>query len=295
MGPRNLADAFNASERDLDDTTVDAVARFWLPADDLTWRATLARKTRVGGYVERFSWLPTEASGGLADGNTYIGDQALDPEVAWQIEGGLDWSNERAYVRPTLYYRRIDDFIQGVPVDATPEQIDSPLEMVSAMNGDPSPLRFANVDATIHGFDMDFGYLLSEQWRLDGVLNWLRGERRDIDDKLYRMAPASLLLALSWQNDDWVYTLEGLAVAAQDDVSQGNSEARSAGYGVYAARADWRVSEDLELQLGLENLTDRSYSQHLAGYNRVADSDVPLGERLPGAGRSLHLRLNWRW
>mgnify|MGYP006200813577 CR=1 FL=1 len=29
---------------------------------------TLARKTRVPNAVERFSWLPTEASGGLADG-----------------------------------------------------------------------------------------------------------------------------------------------------------------------------------------------------------------------------------
>jgi hypothetical protein len=40
-----------------------------------------------------------------------------------------------------------------VPFGATPNVVDSPVEMVSAANGDASPLRFANVDADIRGAD----------------------------------------------------------------------------------------------------------------------------------------------
>ena len=69
MGPRGLAAAFIASGRSAFDTTFDGVARLWIEAGALTPRLTLARKTRVPSVLERFAWLPTEASFGLADGN----------------------------------------------------------------------------------------------------------------------------------------------------------------------------------------------------------------------------------
>lgn len=73
------------------------------------------------------------------------------------------------YARPTIYYRRIDGYIQGVPYDDTPDIIDTPVERVSAMGGDLTPLRFANVDAELLGIDLDFGAALTERLRLNGV------------------------------------------------------------------------------------------------------------------------------
>ncbi|WP_417480873.1 TonB-dependent receptor plug domain-containing protein [Maricaulis sp.] len=293
--PGMLVMAFNATDRRLDDTTLDAVARLWRPVNDsTTLRLTFARKTRAPGYVERFAWLPTEASGGLADGNTYVGNADLAPETAWIAEAGLDWSSATAYARPTLFYRSVDDFIQGVPYDATPGVIDTPVEMVSAMNGDPTPLRFANTDARLYGLDLDFGVGLSAAWHLDGTASWVRGERRDIDDNLYRTAPPSLRLGLTREAAAWSATLETLAVARQDRVSAANSEAETPGYVLVNLYGSWTLREGVSLAAGVENLFDHSYRQHLAGYNRNAGSDVGLGERLPGTGRSLGLRLTLR-
>ena len=42
----------------------------------------------------------------------------------------------------------------------------------------------------------------------------------------------------------------------------------------------------------VENLFDRRYADHLSGINRVALSDVAVGERLPGVGRGGFLRLS---
>lgn len=293
--PGMLAMAFNMSPRSLQDDTVDGVLRLWRPLNEATTlRLTLARKTRAPGYVERFAWLPTEASGGLADGNTYIGDPGLVPETAWIAEAGLDWQTGNAYARPTVFYRSIEDYIQGVAYDGTPGIVDSPVEMVSAMNGDPTPLRFANTDARLYGFDMDFGVRLDAAWRLDGTASWVRGERRDIDDDLYRIAPPSLRLGLTRDAASWSATLETVAVAEQTHVSTTNSEAATDGFVLVNLYGSWAVRDGVSVSAGIENVFDERYRQHLAGYNRNSGSDVALGERLPGAGRSVGLRLTLR-
>ncbi|MEA1941924.1 MAG: TonB-dependent receptor [Pseudomonadota bacterium] len=293
--PGMLAMAFNATQRDRNDTALDAVARLWRPVNDTTTlRLTLARKTRAPGYVERFAWLPTPASGGLADGNTYVGDIGLQPETAWIAEAGLDWQSARAYARPTVFYRRIENYIQGVPFDATPGVIDTPVEMVSAMNGDPTPLRFANVEAELYGVDADFGYRIDAHWRLDGTVSWVRGERRDVDDDLYRIAPPRLRLGASYDAADWSLTLEGLATAEQDRVSLSNGEQVTPGHVVLNLYGRWAVREGIDISAGIENLLDQPWRDHLAGYNRNAGGDIGLGERLPGNGISAGIRISLR-
>lgn len=293
MGPRLLADAFNAADRSNDETTADAAARLWTRSENgLSWRATLARKTRVPNYLERFAWLPTGASGGLADGNIYVGDLGLEPETAWIAEAGFDYASSRAYLRPTVYYRQVEDYIQGVPFDATPGVPDSPQEMVASMNGDPTPLRFANVDARLYGFDVDAGMVLAGPWRVDAVANYVRGERDDIDDNLYRVAPARVSAALTYETARWSASFETLAVAEQDEVSATNSEAPTAGYVVLNLFGDWQVAEGIRLSAGVENLLDQKYEDHLAGYNRIVGSDVAVGGRLPGAGHGAFVRIS---
>lgn len=86
--------------------------------------------------------------------------------------------------------------------------------------------------------------------------------------------------------------MEARAFAEQDEVSQTNSEAETDGYVVLSAYADWQVSEFVHLTAGVENLLDEVYQDHLAGYNRNGFGDVPVGERLPGAGRGAFVRLS---
>ncbi|MEQ9435293.1 TonB-dependent receptor [Hyphomonas sp.] len=293
LGPRMLANAFNAAATDGGETTADAVARFWTPAEKgLSWRVTLARKQTMPGYIQRYGWLPINASGGLADGNIYVGNLALDPETAWLAEAGVDFATARAYVRPTLFVRQIEDYIQGVAYDATPGVADSPVEMIAAMSGDPTPLRWANVDARLYGFDLDAGYDFTGPLRVDGVFSYVRGERRDFDDHLYRIAPPNLTAGVTWEETDWSATLEMRAVAEQTDVSVTNSEAETPGHVVLNLFGTWEMGEGVRVAAGVENLLDQVYRDHLSGYNRNADSDVALGTRVPGAGRGVFVRLS---
>lgn len=291
MGPRALAAAFSASARAASDTTLDAAVRLWLPGGALVPRLSLARKTRVPSVLERFAWLPTEASYGLADGNIYVGNQALAPEVAWIAEVGFDLERDGVRLRPTAWLRRIDGFIQGTPFDATPGVIDTTVEMVASMNGDPTPLMFRNTDAALYGVDLDFVLRPLASLELAGTASLVRGERRDLADDLYRIPPANLRLSATYTLGALALGAELFAAAAQRRVARSNDEAPSEGFATLGLFARLALPRGLALEGGVENLTNAAYAPHLAGRSRVGASDVPLGARLPGPGRGAWVRV----
>ncbi|CAO1653467.1 TonB-dependent receptor plug domain-containing protein [Parasphingorhabdus sp. NYA22] len=293
MGPRMLATSFAASDRTWSGETIDVAARFWSDMGSFKPRLSLAYKTRVANAIERFSWLPTGASGGLGDGNIYVGDLNLGNEKAWIAEIGFDYQDRRFYARPTLFYRRVDDFIQGVAYDDTPGIINSPVEMVANMNGDSTPLRFGNVDAEFYGADLDFGWNINGPLNLDGTASYVRAKRRDITDSLYRIAPPNARVALSWQEKVWHVGAELQIFADQNKVSATNDEQPSNGYLLAGLFGHVELTPGFTLDASVENLFNKNYTEHLAGYNRVSGSDVALGARLPGAGRSAFVRLRW--
>ncbi len=291
-GPVTLATMFAAEDRRWSGNALDASARLWLYAGAFTPRLVIAYKHRAPTTVERYGWLTIEASGGLADGNIYRGNRALKIERAAIIEAGFDYEANGFTLRPTVYYRRMDDYIQGTPFDNTPGVLNTPVEMVSAANGDPTPLMFRNVDAEIYGADVDVGIALPAGFRFDGVASYVRGKRRDIDDNLYRIAPPNARLTLSYANGGFSLFAQTHLVARQDDVSITNGEAASGGYALFNAGGGFSIG-GLNLNAGVENIFDRYYTEHLSGYNRIMGSDVPLLSRLPGAGRSVWVRASF--
>ena len=69
----------------------------------------------------------------------------------------------------------------------------------------------------------------------------------------------------------------------------------STGWGIANLRAGINLNTTLDIQLGVENIFDKAYQDHLGGYNRVAGSDVPLRERLYSKGRNYYISLDASW
>ena len=160
------------------------------------------------------------------------------------------------------------------------------------MNPDRSgPLQFNNVDAELYGFDMDWQWQLNANWSLSGLVNYVRGERRDIDDNLYRIAPPNTSLRLNYSTRTWTASLENVLYASQDNVSTTNNEKSSAGYGIVNFNGSWQALSAVQLAAGIDNLFDKHYRDHLGGYNRAANPDIATGSRLPGYGRNFFARL----
>lgn len=289
-----LRDAFNAADRKQTDDNIDVVAKaFYRANDQLSYYAGLARKTRSPSYQERYLWLPLQATGGLADGLTYTGNIELEPEVAGELELGLDFNNGNLVLSPRLFYRDVKDFIQGVPSSLAPATM--LVAMMNANNGtnNPAPLQFDNVDAVFWGFDMDWRYTVNAAWSWSGLVNYVRGERDDISDNLYRIAPLNGSLAVDYSGHRWGARLEARLYADQDKVSNTNNEQPSDGYGVLNLGGYWRATDAARVAVGVDNVLDENYADHLSGVNRVAgNADVARGERLPGYGRNAFVRLD---
>lgn len=287
MGPMGtnvdlLADDFNAANRDLNWDSVDAVVKYRLRmSDDSEWRVELGSKTRAPSYQELYLWLPLQATGGLADGRNYIGGLDLDAERSNEITVGYGQEAGRVTISPQVFYRQVNGYIQGVP------STNMVANMVSQMMSGRPALEFANVDAEIYGIDLAFKVELADQWYIDGIATYARGRRTDVSDNLYRLAPLNASLGLTWENDLLSVMTEIVGYARQDKVSAFNDEQATAGYGLVNAALVWYPTEALRLEARVDNLFDKTYQDHVAGINRANGSDIPVGERLYGAERTL--------
>lgn len=289
----SLANQFNNSELDQTDHNFDWFGRFSVETDrGMTWYIGAARKTRSPSYQERYLWSPMESTGGMADGKTYVGNVNLDPEVAHELELGFDLERSGFSLYPRLFYKDVSDFIQGTPsTNATVNQL---AMMMSNMGmGAPNPLQFNNTDATFYGFDVEADFELSNRLTLRAIASVVRGERDDIDDNLYRVSPDNLLLALDYRGDNWLVSLEGVTYAEQDRIAVTNLEQTTDGYSLLNLSGLINFGLGAELRVGVENLLDEEYYDHLAAYNRAFNPDIAMRTRMPGLGRNVYGRLMW--
>ena len=277
-----LADAFNAADRKLDWGSLDAVMKYHYARSEQTeWILEIGSKTRAPSYQELFLWLPLEATGGLADGRTYIGDLGLGEERSNEIVIGMTSSVGRFSISPQAYFRKIDDYIQGIP------STNMLANMVSTMMTGAPALQFANVDAEIWGADLAWKVTLGDRWFLDGIASYSRGRRTDVSDNLYRLAPLNASVGLTYAANSWSVKPEIVANAGQDKVSAYNNEQATPGYALLNVAAAWNPSDSWRLEARVDNLLDRAYQDHLAGVNRAMGSEIPVGTRLYGIGRSV--------
>jgi iron complex outermembrane receptor protein len=282
-----LGGAFNSNEREQTDHNWDWNALFqYAAASDLGYEIGLSRKTRSPSLLERYEWTPSSASAGQADGNSYLGQIGLKPEVAHTLNLALKGKAGGQNYGLGAYYQRISDYIVGTPYST---------------DGINNVLRFENHDAHLVGLDGTWGYQAGA-WQFAGVLSYVRGRNLDGDGNLYRIAPLRLTLQAGHQAGAWNHTLLARMARGQDDVASYakpgtgaplNNEQTTSGYAVFDWHGQWRASKVVKLRYGIDNLLDHLYYDHLGGVNRVSGSDVAVGARLPAAGRYAFAQVEW--
>lgn len=291
MNPNIMAlqTAFNQADRTQSDVNFDLVANWSMSLSEHSQVLLgAAIKQKAPSYQERYLWVPMQSAGGLADGHTYIGNIDLDSETAYQFNLGVSLQEQKFGIAPNIFYQRIDDYIQGTP------STNMAANMVGNMMMGIMPLQFSNLDAEIYGFDMTARYNLSSELVITAVAAYTRGQRRDIDDNLYRIAAPNIKFNSTYFADNWQANLAWQLYAKQDKVSALNTEVGSAGYGLVNASAVYYFG-DVSLELGVNNLLDKEYRDHIAGTNRVMMSELAQGEKLPGTGRDVYLKLDYQF
>ncbi|TMO81337.1 TonB-dependent receptor [Pseudoalteromonas spongiae] len=282
-----LQQQFNNADRSVNDTTVDiSYSGRAQHSERYSTEISFGFKQRAPSYQQRYLWLPMQATGGLADGKTYIGNIDLNAETAYQLNLAWHYQANGFSISPQIFYHQIDDYIQGTPSN------NMAANMVGTMMGGEAPLQFNNIDAHLFGADVNLVWRLNDMWQLTGVISYVTGEREDIDDDLYRIAPLNSRITAHYQIGDWHSQLTLSGYAKQTKVSELNNEKESAGYGTLDWQLDYDVTAQLRVNFGVNNLLDKAYRPHLNGVNRAMGSEIMVGEGVPEVGRNVFVGFN---
>ena len=301
--PASIPGAFNAQDHQKTDHNFDlaALLRFTASAE-AGFEAGLARKTRSPNLYERYAWstnnpMAMNMVNWFGDGNGYVGDIDLQPEVAYTVSATGNWhdaGSEQWQLSITPYYTYVQDYI-----DARRCAGGSGMSPCQGSNLTRTTgfvyLQFANQSARLYGADVSGNLPLLHGGALGRVdltalLSYVRGRNTETDDNLYHIMPLNAKLALVQRSAGWTNTVEGVFVDAKTDVSQVRNELTTAGYALLNLRSNYQWKQ-LRLDLGVENVFDRFYESPLGGAY-LGQRPMVYGTAVPGTGRSIYVGLN---
>lgn len=308
MATQYLAEstAFNARDHSRTDYNVEAtlLARY-TPSETRTFELGYGRKSRSPNLYERYTWstsgMVMRMVNFAGDGNGYVGNLDLDPEVAHTVSATGDWHdarNERWALRITPYLTYVDDYIDV-------RRCASANSNCGAANQTAANafvyLQFVNQNARFYGTDVSGFVQVSESPRygtftLNGVFGYIDGKNRTTGDHLYNVMPTNLKLSVEHALRGWTNVVEAQFVGRKDNVSAVRNELTTDSYSVVNLRSsyDWgRVRIDA----GVDNLLDRQYALPLGGAyvgqgETMTATGVPWGIAVPGAGLSFYTGVN---
>lgn len=293
-GMMNAADiaaaaAFNAADHKKTDTNFDAtlLARYQASAATAL-EFGYAHKTRSPNLYERYAWgrgsMSSRMIGWYGDGNGYVGNLDLDPEVADTVSATLRHSGGLAQpwtVSVTPYYSLVHDYIDA--------------DKLADLSNGFVQLQFANHDAELYGLDLAGALQLWDtpaagRTQLKATASWGRGRNQDDGGSLYHQMPLNGRLALLHALGGWDSQIELVLVDAKTRVDATRQEPETGGYALLNLGTRYRWQR-YHVDFGVDNVLDRAYAAPLGGQS-IGDFKATGELRpVPGRGRSLNLGL----
>jgi iron complex outermembrane recepter protein len=289
------ATTFNLQSHARTDNNIDltALVRYEANQGD-TYEFGYSRKTHSPNLYERYSWgagqMAMDMIGWFGDGNGYVGNLNLKPEVANTLSATAKWNDGARKdweFTVTPYYTYVKDYI-GV-------------NQIGTFANGTTKLQFVNHDAKIYGLDIsakravwDNSYGIG---LLKGTLDWTHGTRTDTGGSLYHIMPLNARVSLEQAINAWTNEVELQFVDGKSDVDQQRNEPATPGYTLVNLRTAYQL-KNLRLDLGVTNLFDKFYALPLGGVD-IADwkagGSVGLPGAVAGAGRSINASLTLKF
>ena len=306
--PLYPATRFNNSDRSRTDENLDLTAlTTYTPDVTQTYSVGFSQKSRSPNLYERYAWsnsaMAMEMIGWFGDGNYYIGNLNLKPEVAHTASVTADWHSASGdvQVQVTPYYTDISNYID---VQRCPTYVcgasAAVIKSLTAKQGFVY-LQFVNQSARLFGVDSSARMLLANDTPLGaftakGVLGYVNGNNTTTGDNLYNMMPINAKLALEQRIAGWTNTIETQFVGAKTAVSQVRDEVKTGAYALLNLRSslEW---QNIRVDFGVENVLNTFYSLPLGGAYlgqgaTMSGSAIPWGVPVPGMGRSFYVATN---
>ncbi|AUT47992.1 TonB-dependent copper receptor [Achromobacter sp. AONIH1] len=246
-----------------------------LPA---TWYVGLGHVQRFPDYWELFS--PGRGPAGSV--NAF---DAIKPEKTTQLDVGMQYRGDKVDAWVSGYAGYVRDFIL---FDYRPGGMMGPTSQAS------------NVNARIAGGELGASWKVAPSWTLGATLAYAWGENRSDGRALPQIPPLEAKLSAAYDDGVWSAGALWRLVAPQKRyaLNSGNVVGQdfgpSAGFGVFSLNAGYAISKQVKLSLGVDNLFDKAYAEHL---NLAGDAGFgfPGHSRVNEPGRSVWARVSVKY
>ena len=253
-------------------------------------------KSYIGlGYVERVPdyWeLFSTAHGNTGMSKPTFND--LDTEKTLQLDMGYQYEHGALSLWTSAYAGLVNDFIL----------LSYHNHPTTGMGGHSHGSSFSagakNVDAMIAGAEAGIGYQFTDAIQADMSTMYAWGEITDNNDPLPQIAPLEGRFNLRYVQDKYSLGLLWRAVAKQDriNLNKGNivgyDIGESKGFSTLALNATYKVRNDVDFAVGIDNVLDKTYTEHLNKLGVGLDGQVGT-EQFNNIGRNYWARISMKF
>lgn len=290
--------AFNAADRQRKDNNFDltATARY-TPSATFSIDGGYAIKSRSPNLYERYTWASNNTmvmnmNNWFGDGNGYVGNLKLNPEIAHTLSATLNWHDAELSdweLKVAPYYTQVRDYIDASSCAAVGKTC-------GARKDGFQNLSLSNQKARLYGLDISGRKQLIKTSEigsisLNGLLNYVNAKNTVTNSGLYNIMPLNARLSLTQKKDHWDNTLEVQMVDAKTDLSDIRKELRTAGYTLLNLRSSYTWKQ-ARFDVGIDNVLNRFYRLPLGGaylgQGATMGAGVAHDTQVPGSGRSVH-------
>ena len=253
----------------------------WSMGQGVSLTAGLGRAVRTATVMERYSdRFPATKFQIAAE---FMGNPALNPEESLEFNVGGSLTREKTRLDLDVFHRMIDNYIT---VQADPSLLKRlPLSP-------PTVFRYINgSQARFHGAELTLEQVFSPLVRIRGFLSYVWGVDEFFGEPILGLPPFQGHAALELSSPDRRFRVD-LAVTMVDSqtrVASRRFEQLTEGYSVVDLRGRASLTSGWTLKAGIENLTDRFYSDHLNSPNPFTR------RRIPEMGRNFYAGLEYEF
>jgi iron complex outermembrane receptor protein len=299
--------AFNSQQHKQTNYNWDltALSRF-KPDQAQNYEAGYSRKTRSPNLYERYTWstfsMNAIMNNFVGDGNGYVGQVTLAPEVANTFSFASDWHDPNREIwgfKTNPYYTYISNYIDAQCVVRSGN---------TCAANQFNVLNYVNQNAQVYGIDLSGFATLGKHsqlgiFQLTGLGSYTRGQNVTAGTNLYNIMPLNGTVGLvQLLGANWTNTIQGQFVTAKTDLNTVRNEIRTGGYSLFNLRSSYD-DKKYRVNFGVENLLNKLYALPQGGaylgqgptmtMNNTGGS--PWGTAVAGMGRTFYVSANMKF
>ncbi|MFP5212612.1 MAG: TonB-dependent receptor domain-containing protein [Acidobacteriota bacterium] len=255
----------------------------WKPFDQFIVHTGGGVVSRAASITERF-YAFSPSTGGYQ-----IGNPALDPEIKYEIDLGADWVKPWGVLSVSAFHYWVNDYIMSTLLGKKDVDGDGVVDLIRG---------YTNVDARLYGFEIAAVPRPFPHWSFPMSLSYVRGEDLTDDDDLPEIPPLEGRVAVRFDYGEkmpWWVEVGGVFVSRQDAVSESFGEDETPGYGVMNIYAGIKPMKQLSVMVGVENLLNKEYTEHLTREAVVGSGDLLAGDEIPAPGTSFQAMVRYEF